>query len=350
MDADVRTAPDALTAAAAPAALAEEPERFAFFQAVRLLERALPAAAPVGGLGPAEEEGVRFRAAATLGFPTADVLALEAGRHAGGDDPLWRMTVSFLGLYGPASPLPPHYTENLLRGGEDEAQNVLDFLDLFNHRFVALFYRAWLKYRHALRYEPGATDEPSRQLLALAGLGDPAVRADDGLDWPRLLPLVGLLALRRRSAATAERILAAYFEGVPVRIEQWVPRRAPVLREQQACLGRHACTLGADTVAGRSVRDLCGRFRVVLGPLDRATFDSFLPGTPRHGALCRLIRLVADDHLTADVALVLDRGEAPEARLGSRVNGRLGLGTWLGPPGADPTVVVSGDDAPPRSH
>src|SRR5262245_39801068 len=162
--------------------LFEEGYAFDFFQAVRLLERLAPQRRPVGRSGPPGEETVRFRAHLSLSFPPSSVHEV---RRPSAAQPTPGMTVAFLGLTGPSGVLPAHYTELLLRldreakGREKDALRA--WLDLFHHRLVSLFYRAWEKYRFYLPYERGewAGPEPdpfTRCMLSVAGLGLPALR------------------------------------------------------------------------------------------------------------------------------------------------------------------------------
>lgn len=54
------------------------------------------------------------------------------------------MEVRFFGMLGPNGPLPLHLTEyarsRSIHAGD---QTLVRFLDIFHHRFMALFYRAW---------------------------------------------------------------------------------------------------------------------------------------------------------------------------------------------------------------
>ena len=65
--------------------------------------------------------------------------------------------------------------------GNPERRTLRDWLDLFNHRLISLFFRAWEKYRFPLAYERGlpAGPEPdafTRSLYCLVGLGLPPLR------------------------------------------------------------------------------------------------------------------------------------------------------------------------------
>src|SRR6202012_2956529 len=138
------------------------------FQLIALLERFYPDAPAVGAATEAGRERIRFRALPSLAFPPADIAAVAP---EGGIDTPGRIgvTVTFFGLFGPASPLPAYYTEELL--GDDPAQEtVRDFLDLFNHRLISFVYKAWKKYRYYAQFRPDADDVFSSYLFALMGL------------------------------------------------------------------------------------------------------------------------------------------------------------------------------------
>jgi type VI secretion system protein ImpH len=69
------------------------------------------------------------------------------------------------------------------------------------------------------------------------------------------------------------------------------------------------------------------KFRVVLGPLDRAQFQRMLPGQPSLAKLTALVRSYAGDSLAWDVRLMLvDRRQEP-LTLGQS---QLGWTSWVG--------------------
>src|SRR5438067_3366749 len=125
---------------------------FDFFQAVRLLE--MLADDPDRPAGPPPvEEALRFKAHLSMAFPASAVHAVEPPADA---RPVPAVTVSFLGMTGPCGALPLHYTHLLMRlareGRGSERTALRDWLDLFNHRAVSLFFRAWEKYRFPVPY------------------------------------------------------------------------------------------------------------------------------------------------------------------------------------------------------
>jgi len=312
--------------------------RFSFFQLVSLLERGAPRAARLGGAGPAAREAVRLRPRLTLESPVSEVASVgreedELGR------PRFVVETSFLGLYGPNSPLPVHVTEDLL---SDEAEGndslVRGFLDLFNHRLLSLFYRAFARHRPHAAHRPDGADPATRRLLLLAGL----VEEDRAERLPRLLLLryAGLLARRARPAAAIERAVDDFFPGANARVSSCVRRFAAVPPASRARLGLGAATLGADAVAGERIEDWTGRYRVTLGPLGREAFERFLPEGADASALAQLCDCLSGGLFEREVELVLRREEIPAPVLGG--DARLGLTSWLGRPAEDGRVVFVG--------
>jgi type VI secretion system protein ImpH len=75
-----------------------------------------------------------------------------------------------MGLYGVESPLPTHYIDDITQRREGY-EATADFLDIFNHRLIAQYYRIWRKYSYPATFEEGGKDKTSQYLLGLAGSG-----------------------------------------------------------------------------------------------------------------------------------------------------------------------------------
>jgi type VI secretion system protein ImpH len=338
--------PDALDAALPR--LLREPCGFDFHQAVRLAAHWL-ASQPA----PARAE-LRFRNSLSLCFPASELLALETeARDDGGAcagttaDPaaLRRITLTpaFMGLLGSNGALPLAYSEQL---AAHEARHrdaaARGFLDVFQHRAVSLFHDAWRKHRLALQAESaGLGDRTLSLVLSLAGLGagGRAQAAPDGVADAALAHYAGLLQRRGAGASALQRMLADYL-GVPVRIAQFVGRWCVLQPESQSLLGGANAVLGRAAVLGERVwqRDL--RLRVVLGPLDAARQQRFLPRQPGARALRELLALAGGASLEWEVRLHLRAEAVAQARLGATADGagtRLG---WSGFLLAQPSPVA----------
>jgi type VI secretion system protein ImpH len=309
--------------------LLTEAHRFEFFQAVRLLQGFAPRRPRVGTSGPAADEPLRFGSEPSLAFPASEILEVtepEAGGPA-------RMIVRFLGLTGPQGTLPRHYTALVIERLRGRDRTLADFLDLFNHRLVSLFYRAWEKYHPHLWVEPEGRDELSTMLYSLIGLGTRGLRGRLAVPDRALLFYAGLLAQHPRSAVGLEAIVGDYFGELPARVEQFVGQW---LRLEPDSLTRLAPfdgnnRLGLDAVIGERVWHTQSKFRVVLGPMSYARFCDFLPtGAASHEAL-DLARFYAGLDLDVEFRLLIRADEVPTTRLGSTgpQATRLGWSTWL---------------------
>jgi len=319
--------------------------QFEFFQAVRLLERVFPERASVGRDAHPADEIVRFRSRNSLTFPASSIHELSRAQDAG----LATMLVAFMGLTGPSGVLPRHYTELMLERERRRDHAIAEFFDIFNHRAISLFYRAWQKYRVPIAHEQasrlGAVEDPFTQsLYAHFGMATPGLRGRLEVEDQTFLFYAGLLAQQPRSAVALEGMLADYF-AVPVKVGQFVGEWLPLTEEHRSRAGQAGRpgqddrgahnVLGRTAVLGRRFWDQQARFRLRLGPLGFEQFSELLPSGRQFGILVQLARFFVGQGLDFDIQLVLTADEVPACRvggLGPRAP-RLGWSSWLaGPP------------------
>ena len=305
--------------------LSSRASHFTFLQAMWLLQRSLRETVPVGQQGPPEHEAVRLSPSFSLAFPPGDIESVET--PADGRFP-YRMTITFLGLYGAHSPLPNYYAEMILHRS-DEEDPIRAFLDVFNHRLLSLLYRGMLKYRSHLLFRPQGADEFSWRLFAFLGLGSDGFPEGTGLPPARLLRFVGLLTKKPRSAAAVESALSCYFSEVPLRIQQCVARWSYLRREQRCLLGRQAFQLGTDATIGERTMDRMGKFRISVGPVSYEAFRRFLPGGERLQSLWRLARFACPDWLDFDAQIILRGSDTPRLGVTLSADSQLGWTTGL---------------------
>jgi type VI secretion system protein ImpH len=334
--------------------LFEEPYRFDFFQAVRLLERLAPGRVPVGQDGPYDREVARFVQHLTLSFPASSIAELERAygpriarpgrppRVEGSEDgqpP--RMVTSFMGLVGPLGALPTVYTEQLVGPDARRHGAAVDFLDLFHHRLTSFFYRAWEKYNLPTLWEKGArpgsgpglgNDPFSVHLFDLIGLGLGPLRDRQAFPDASLLYHVGIFAQQHRSTVMLERLLRDQF-GHPVTVRSFSGQWLRLEPEQRSRPGRRGAfnALGRDAVAGRKVWDVQSKFRVRIGPLTFRQFRALLPGGTASDRLMHLVRFFVRAELDFDVQLILKAEEVPDCRMSRDEAGAAQLGrcAWL---------------------
>ena len=322
---DERTTTAAVSVAAA---LAREPFAFDFFQALRRLECAYRAMPRIGEAPLPVYEPVRFAQEPSLAFAPSAL-----SRFTPADDRrAARLAVTFFGTFGPNGPLPLHLTEHARQRLQQNDPTFARFLDLFHHRMLSLFYRAWGNSEPTVAHDRPRVDRFMTYVGALCGLGMPSLRERDEFPDAAKLYYAGRLAAQPRNAEGLRAILGDFF-AMPAEIEQFVGEWIDVPREHGFRLGgsrrRGAIgmgLLGQTTIVGTRVWSRQHKFRIVLGPLSRAEFQRMLPG----GASLRRLRAIVlgyvGHELAWDVRLILQKEALRPMQLGS---GQLGRTTWL---------------------
>ncbi len=307
---------------------------FEFFQAVHLLARLFPDRKPVGGTAKPHEEFARFGARLSMAFPASAVH--EIRRVPDSPEPP-RMTVAFFGLTGTQGVLPFCYTEWMLERAAAKDDTLAAFLDLFNHRLVSLFYRAWEKHRPPVLYEMGAArnqrpDPFTHSLFDLIGMGTEGLRGRMQVQDESLLLYAGLIAQSPHSASALRGILRDYF-GVPIEIDQCIGDWYALDEADRSYLWpeMERNQLGVGAFAGEQVWNQQGRFRIRVGPLRLAEFLDFLPQGRAMARLVEWTRYQAGQAMAFDVQLILHAADVPYCRLDDESTDapRLGEMAWL---------------------
>jgi len=304
--------------------LLDESFRFDFFQAVRLLERLYPESAPVGLPFSDRPEVVQFRSNISLAFPASEIQQIKRNEESSDDQQKFEMFVNFMGMLGVSGILPIHYTELAMDRARYGDKTLWAFLDIFTHRSVSLFYRAWEKYRFPVQYERG-NDDFTNSLFAIAGLGTPGMRGRLNLDDESLLPYAGLIAQKPRSAVAISQIVSDYFQ-VPAKVVQFTGQWLELDEESHTYLGRSNNCLGANTIVGTRIWDFGCKFRLKLGPMSFTNFLAFLPIGSGFKSLCSIVELLIGKEFDADVQLRLKAKEVPGCVLTTRAKRRPMLG------------------------
>lgn len=309
---------------------------FSFYKAVKLLEKFFPDKKRIGTTLNPNEEVVRFTAKPSLTFPPSDISDLSYKEK---DKPV-NMEITFMGLIGPNGVLPQWVTEFAIDKVNQNDKSFTDFLDMFHHRLISLFYLAWKKHHVVVNYEPGGKDRFSGYILSLLGLGTPGLIEAKGKSKKLFEPPVeslifysGLLSRQIPSVVSLEAAVE-YFCSTSARVDQFIERMLPIPIEDQSQIGKANRQLGINTVCGSFVRERQSKFRINLGPMSYDDFLRFLPNAQMLSLTTSLIRYIVGMEYEFDVRLFVKRNEVPPCTLGETKpkSPRLGWSTWIRTP------------------
>ncbi len=317
--------------------LRNRPYRFDFYQAVRLIELmhgvgidADSKKLPVGEGSNADREAVRFRSDPSLAFPPSSIKTYTPRDGEQPDD----MEVRFMGLAGALGPLPRPFTERLIQRVSKKDTAWRAFLDMFNHRLASLMVRMRKAHRIGLDTRPPERTLTAKFLRAFIGIGAEGLQNRMAVEDRAILRYAGLFAHTNRSAAGLEQLLCDYFQ-LPFRVRQFVGEWVSLEDGQETRLGLREGqnnALGTHAFLGTRYWDQQSSFDIVVGPLDRADFESFLPGGSRFRAVRALVTFYATPEFNFSIRIHATPAAVPASRLGEDL--RLGWTSWLRQAGA----------------
>lgn len=307
--------------------LASDPGRFHIFHALRVLEAHYSDAPRMGTSRRPSEDPVRLGQQPEMAFPRSTLAAFQPAK----DGRPARLTNLFFGLFGPNGPLPLHltsYARDRQRNHRDST--LLAFANMFTHRMMGLFYRAWTTAEPAPSYDRPEDDPFADKIAALAGyLGDSFAKRDAMPDMSKRY-FAAHLASGTRHADGMVSMVEAFFD-TPVSLRQFVGSWNRL--EPSDCWSLGAGTaaknaLGQSFHLGEEVWSRATRFSLQIGPLSLKEYTGLLPGKPGFAQLQALVRNYVGDSMDFDVALVLKADQIPDPKLGG--GPRLGNSTWIG--------------------
>ncbi|MEN0108315.1 MAG: type VI secretion system baseplate subunit TssG, partial [Pseudomonas sp.] len=303
------------------AAMAAAPWEYDFFQALRRIECENPGKPRLGHSVRLADDPLRLGQKPDCSFAPSTLAAVDTETST---PP--RIDQFFFGLTGPNGPLPLHLTEfarERQRNAEDPG--LKRFLDIFHHRLLTLFYRAWAEANPTVSHDRPDDDYWSARLAALSGRGMDSLLGQGPIPDQARYYYTGHLAAQTRYPDGLKVILAEYFD-VPVQLEEYVGQWLEL--PERSRLGVGASSLGMDLCLGTHVWDRQHKFRLRLGPLSLAQYQRFLPGGELFRQLAAWVLEYQGQELDWEVNLVLRQDEAPPLELAGSV--QLGFNTWLG--------------------
>ncbi len=305
--------------------LADQPWAYNFYAALRRIDALNAPNPPLGQAARPADEPIRLGQPPSMSFAPSDLVGLVRDPRAAAP----RLDVRFFGLFGPHGSLPGHLSDYAHERQGKGDTTLTAFANVFHHRLLLLFYRAWAQAQPTVQLDRPQDDRFARYAASLAGFGAPGAAAANATPAHLRLFFAGRFAQQARNADGLQAVLATYFR-VPVQIEEFVGTWLALPRDERSQLKRwpdRGQQLGAGVVLGRSVWDVQHQFGIVIGPIRFERFESLLNQAQELAELQSIVRDYVNDMLGWRLTLRLLPQEVPAARLGGAQ--RLGRSTWL---------------------
>lgn len=312
-------------------ALSEHPYRYDFFQAVRLLEALHPKKARLGRSQRAADDPLRLQQSVSLSFQASAVDAYEYKKNA----PAPYLSTAFFGLFGANGGLPLHLSEYADERIRHEHDSTFEgFVNLFQHRMLSFFYRAWADTQPTVNFDRYQDDRFKFYIGSFLGLGMPSLHDRDDIYDNLKLHFAGHFACQRKHPEGLKLILESYF-GFNIAIVEFIGEWLDLPVNSICRLGCSQLTghLGHNVIVGSSIWSRQHKFRIIMGPMPLQDYQHILESLATRKQIVAIVRNYIGLELDWEINLVLRRDQVPGAQLGS--HSRLGWSSWLGARTAD---------------
>lgn len=300
-----------------------------FYRFCQLLEQSQPNAPIPGSTWQVRHEPVRFSPHPGMGFPASEVKGLKSPDYT---EKLPTVTVSFMGLYGIESPLPTHYIDDIAQRREGY-EATTDFLDIFNHRLIAQYYRIWRKYSYPATFKAGGKDKTSQYLLGLIGLGIDGCAENIATPVSRFLALLPVMLLPGRTAEGITSLVTLLAADTTAMVWHHDKCRVPLSRPLTISVNKPV-SLTRRPVMGAYATDVNNQVLMRLTTTNPKEVRGWLPGGDLYTDLLSLLHVYLGGRLDVRLQLCVDRRLLPNARLSSVPDisgGLLGLTAVMKP-------------------
>jgi type VI secretion system protein ImpH len=315
--------PDRQTTDSIAADMALRPHQFNFFQAVRRLEAEYASSPRVGSSDRLDEDYLRFCQIPSLAFAPSSI---EGVARVGS---VTRMYVNFLGMFGPNGPLPQQLTEfarDRLRNAHDPT--LVRFIDIFHHRMLSFFYRAWASNEKSVDFDRADDARYFDYFGSFIGIGTASLQGRDSVpDWTKV-HFAGRLSAQTRNAEGLEAILADFFR-IPTEIQEFAGYWMRIPHENRCRLGESPQTgsLGINAVIGERKYEVQLKFRIRMGPMELADLQRLVPIGHSFRRLKDWVLNYVNQEFYWDLQCVVKASAVPGISLGQ--GAMLGWTTWL---------------------
>ncbi|REL27686.1 type VI secretion system baseplate subunit TssG [Thalassotalea euphylliae] len=314
----------------------QQRDMFELFALMRAIESRALLSQPLGHSKTPRDDVARFGQSPLSAFHAAAISNISLSTKIG----KYKIKNSYWGLFGHNGALPSHLTEYAQeRISKHKDDTLCEFLDIFHHRLICLYYRAWKTGYPAIQFDHMQTNQFVQQLSALARSESgalstdihPQATSDSSPAHQRGLYFAGLLTHKNLGAKAVQQILSDLF-SVAVIVNEFQASWLTIARRDRSVLTKSGTAnnkLKHNAIIGKRTFQRSYKVTVELAALKLEQYTQFLPNHAQGKALKRWINQLISPDITVDVTLNLASGECCSSRLSQQT--RLGYTSWLQP-------------------
>ena len=280
------------------------------------------------------KQTVRLFGQASLSFVPSDISSIKSSPATGEG---FGLTTAVMSLAGNSGPLPLAFTEELIARNANQDFATRDFLDIFHHRLLRLFYLIRKRSQPGLSIQDPWQSAVPRLVGHLANLpSDNPVRSEDPpVTYPRHS---SFMAMESRSVIGLRQYLFDQL-GIRFQIESFVGRwqalrghfvnRLGASPGQAKAVEGHHAVLGHNAILGKRVMVPSHGIRLTAGPMPTQAIHQLLPGAVDYRKLKACLIQYLPSPTLVEIGLYPMRASIPRPSLATQANLRLGQTAWL---------------------
>ncbi len=233
----------------------------------------------------------------------------------------FKVNNSYFGLFGCYGPLPSHLTEYAIERSEQyKDSSFTAFADVFHHRLITLFYRAWADSEPVVGLDR-SDDRFSFFLQAISGAA-----GDRSSNLNKLQQsFAGLHSYKNKSKGALKQILSSFLH-LPVYIEEFSGAWYEIESGERSELGAATSLLGRNAIAGKRTFQRSYCFTVIIGPLNFEEYISFFSNDALFDTCRKICESFIGSEFDVRFSLVLKACQRKPTQLGKTA---LGQTSWL---------------------
>lgn len=281
------------------------------------------------------EHKLRFGQLAKLSFQEKQVHQIAT------EGEFLKVKIKGFGMLGANGALPLHLSEAIYEKNLHEKDHTFnDFLDIFHHRLIGLFYKAWLSAEPAVMLDNQSNPIFGEHIAGFVGNQPLANNGVEGLVKYSQFYYSSLLLNQNMPTHNLVEILRGYFD-VPIQIEEnigeWIEAKAHATQLSS----QPSEPLGMGLLIGTHYFDATQKFRIVIGPVSTAKYLDFLKDGCLFNKLNQWVVRYTKHSYQFDIKIIVDKDDIRPSRLDT--SHPLGRNSWLGQPKENPHVIIDID-------